>query len=121
MALCQVQISGRDSLKVDETRRKFQVELDNVSAESNKLSKEIGMLFKTGEVEKANLAKQRTTHLKEQNQIDKLVEVFKKNPHIWDATESNFNALVRAEVLKEIKDASLVINSSYQFKNQEDN
>jgi seryl-tRNA synthetase len=56
-------------LTTDETRRKSQVELDNVSAESNKLSKEIGMLFKSGEIEKANLAKQRTSHLKEQKEI----------------------------------------------------
>ena len=56
-------------LNTDEARRKSQVELDNVSAESNKLSKEIGMLFKSGEIEKANLAKQRTSHLKEQKEI----------------------------------------------------
>jgi len=55
-------------LTTDETRRKFQVELDNVSAESNKLSKEIGLLFKSGEVQKANLVKEKTGQLKEQKE-----------------------------------------------------
>ena len=56
-------------LNADETRRKSQVELDNVSAESNKLSKEIGMLFKAGEVQKANLVKEKTGQLKEQKEV----------------------------------------------------
>lgn len=55
-------------LNTDETRRKSQVELDNVSAESNKLSKEIGLLFKSGEVQKANLVKEKTVQLKEQKE-----------------------------------------------------
>jgi len=42
-------------LTADENRRKTQVELDNVLAESNKMSKEIGGLFKSGEVQKANI------------------------------------------------------------------
>lgn len=52
-------------LKVDETRRSTQVSLDNTLAESNKLSKEIGSLFKSGEVQKANLLKEKTGQLKE--------------------------------------------------------
>ena len=52
-------------LAADETRRKTQVSLDNTLAESNKLSKEIGMLFKSGEVQKANLVKEKTGQLKE--------------------------------------------------------
>lgn len=55
-------------LNTDDARRKSQVELDNVSAESNKLSKEIGMLFKSGEVQKANLVKEKTGQLKEQKE-----------------------------------------------------
>ena len=54
-----------DVLKFDETRRSTQVSLDNVLADSNKLSKEIGMLFKSGEVQKANLLKEKTSQLKE--------------------------------------------------------
>lgn len=52
-------------LKLDETRRNTQVSLDNTLAESNKLSKEIGGLFKSGEVQKANLLKEKTGQLKE--------------------------------------------------------
>ncbi|MFD0992645.1 serine--tRNA ligase [Tenacibaculum geojense] len=54
-------------LKADETRRETQVLLDNVLAESNKISKEIGNLFKSGEVQKANLLKEKTGQLKEQS------------------------------------------------------
>ena len=52
-------------LTADETRRATQVLLDNVKAESNKISKEIGGLFKSGEVQKANLLKEKTGKLKE--------------------------------------------------------
>jgi len=49
----------------DENRRATQTELDKTLAESNKLSKEIGMLYKNGEVQKANLLKEKTSQLKE--------------------------------------------------------
>lgn len=52
-------------LLADESRRKTQVSLDNTLAESNKLSKEIGLLFKSGEVQKANLIREKTGQLKE--------------------------------------------------------
>ncbi|MCH3883613.1 serine--tRNA ligase [Tenacibaculum aquimarinum] len=54
-------------LTADENRRATQVSLDNVLAESNKLSKEIGGFFKSGEVQKANLLKEKTSLLKEQS------------------------------------------------------
>ena len=52
-------------LNLDEKRRSTQASLDNTLAESNKLSKEIGMLFKNGETSKANILKERTGKLKE--------------------------------------------------------
>lgn len=52
-------------IATDEARRATQVSLDNVLAESNKLSKEIGGLFKSGEIQKANLLKEKTGQLKE--------------------------------------------------------
>lgn len=52
-------------LSADENRRATQVELDTTLAESNKLSKEIGGLFKSGEIQKANILKQKTGDLKE--------------------------------------------------------
>jgi len=54
-------------LSLDEQRRATQVSLDNTLAESNKLSKEIGILFKSGEVQKANLIKEKTGQLKDQS------------------------------------------------------
>lgn len=52
-------------LQADETRRKTQVSLDNTLAESNKLSKEIGLLFKSGETQKANIVKEKSSQLKD--------------------------------------------------------
>ena len=54
-------------IPLDEERRSTQTELDNTLAESNKLSKEIGLLFKSGEHEKANKVKERTGDLKEKS------------------------------------------------------
>ena len=54
-------------LKTDESRRATQVSLDNILAESNKISKEIGAFFKSGEVQKAQLLKEKTGQLKEQS------------------------------------------------------
>ena len=54
-------------LNTDESRRATQVSLDNILAESNKISKEIGAFFKSGEVQKAHLLKEKTGQLKEQS------------------------------------------------------
>ncbi|NQY06339.1 MAG: serine--tRNA ligase [Flavobacteriaceae bacterium] len=51
-------------ISLDETRRSTQAELDNTLASSNKLSKEIGILFKNGEQQKANILKEKTSALK---------------------------------------------------------
>ena len=51
-------------IAADELRRSSQSQLDAVLAESNTLSKEIGILFKNGEVQKANLIKEKTAGLK---------------------------------------------------------
>ena len=56
-----------NTISADEERRAIQTELDNVLAESNKLSKDIGMLFKSGERQKAEILKQKTVLLKEQS------------------------------------------------------
>ncbi len=52
-------------IELDENRRATQAKLDNILADSNKFSKEIGMLFKNGEQQKANLLKEKTAQLKE--------------------------------------------------------
>ncbi len=50
---------------LDENRRALQAQLDNTLAESNTLSKEIGMLYKSGKADKANKLKEKTATLKE--------------------------------------------------------
>ena len=78
-------------LVFDEDRRRLQTELDKTLAESNTLSKEIGLLFKSGEIEKANKLKQKTTELKDTSKIvsealnkkaDALNELLYKIPNV---------------------------------------
>ncbi len=52
-------------LNVDEERRSSQAQLDEVLAQSNSYSKEIGKLFQSGEAQKANELKEKTVELKE--------------------------------------------------------
>ena len=51
-------------ISLDEARRSLQVELDNTLASSNKLSKEIGQLFKSGERQKGEILREKSTQLK---------------------------------------------------------
>ena len=51
-------------LKIDKSRRSIQSELDGVLSESNKLAKEIGDLFKSGQAEKASILKEKASSLK---------------------------------------------------------
>ena len=54
-------------LQLDEKRRATQTHLDSVLAESNTLSKEIGILYKTGKAQEANVLKEKTAALKEES------------------------------------------------------
>ncbi len=49
----------------DGARRKTQTELDNTLAESNKIAKEIGVLYKSGKAQEANILKEKAQKLKE--------------------------------------------------------
>lgn len=78
-------------LALDEKRRQTQTKLDQVLSESNTLSKEIGILFKNGETQKANLLKEKTGQLKETSKsltdllsqtADALNELLYKIPNI---------------------------------------
>lgn len=51
-------------IHTDELRRKTQFELDQLLAEANKLSKEIGQLFKEGKADEANALKEKTSEQK---------------------------------------------------------
>ncbi len=56
----------KEVLKIDEERRNIQLERDGLQAESNSISKEIGMLMKSGKKEEAEVIRQRTATIKTQ-------------------------------------------------------
>ena len=56
-------------LALDQNRRSQQAELDQHLAKANQMAKEIGMLFKTGETEKANILKSETASLKTETKV----------------------------------------------------
>ncbi|MGB1307341.1 MAG: serine--tRNA ligase [Oceanihabitans sp.] len=55
----------QEVIELDEERRSLQMQLDNTLSESNSISKKIGVLYQTGEAEKANALKAKTSELKE--------------------------------------------------------
>ncbi|MDB4297605.1 serine--tRNA ligase [Flavobacteriaceae bacterium] len=63
-------------IATDELKRSTQAKLDTILAESNKLNKEIGILYKSGEAQKANLLKEQSGNLKAESKD--LQEVFTK-------------------------------------------
>lgn len=82
-------------IALDETRRQLQTELDNTLAESNSLSKEIGNLYKSGETQKANLLKEKTSQLKDDSKtlgdqlnatVDTLTQLLYKLPNVPNAS-----------------------------------
>ena len=102
------------TIAADESRRAIQTELDTVLAESNKLSKDIGQLFKSGERQKAEILKQKTVLLKEkskdltenlQNKATELLELLYLIPNIPNeivpagtSEEDNLNVLQEGEI-----------------------
>ncbi|MEA3444057.1 MAG: serine--tRNA ligase [Bacteroidota bacterium] len=56
-------------LDTDLERRQNQQERDAVLTELNNISKQIGMLFKNGKIEEANVAKEKTGELKEKSKL----------------------------------------------------
>ena len=72
-----------DILTLDKKWREAKTELDKISAESNKIAKEIGILFGQGKVDEANQAKAKTADLKEKSkelsqQVNELAEAITK-------------------------------------------
>ena len=56
-------------IQLDDNRKSTQKELDEQLAESNKIAKEIGMLFKSGKAAEANELKQKTAELKQSAKV----------------------------------------------------
>lgn len=108
-------------LDLDEKRRATQTELDSTLAESNKLSKEIGMLYKTGKAVEANELKAKTAELKESSKklgedlntlATELQEVLYQIPNIPNALvpagsseEDNEEVFREGEIPKLVEDA----------------
>lgn len=64
-------------IELDQNRRTIQNSMDSNQAELNKMSKEIGMLFKSGKADEANKLKEKNTQLKEtvKQQNDEFAEI----------------------------------------------
>lgn len=56
-------------LKLDDERRSVQKVLEDNLAEINKISKEVGMLYKQGKQQEADMAKEQTVQIKEDSKI----------------------------------------------------
>jgi len=90
-------------LTLDETRRSTQTQLDETLAESNQLSKEIGMLFKSGEQQKATILKEKSVQLKEVSKTlsDSNAEAVKKLEQLLYTIPNIPNDLVPAGTSEE--------------------
>jgi len=102
------------TILADEERRAIQTALDAVLAESNKLSKDIGQLFKTGEAKKAAILKQKTVQLKEKSkdlaenlqskatELQELLYLIPNIPHeivpVGNSAEDNLNIFQEGEI-----------------------
>ncbi|WP_147677764.1 serine--tRNA ligase [Algibacter pacificus] len=84
-----------DVIALDEDRKRIQTELDNTLAESNAISKEIGNLYKTGQAQKANVLKEKTSQLKETSKelndtlnstVESLTQLLYKIPNVPNET-----------------------------------
>lgn len=84
-------------LRVDKNWREKKTELDNVSAQMNLISKEIGQLFRDGKAEEANLTKEKTVQLKdsEANLKQEVDELEKRMTELMYQLPNVPNELVR--------------------------
>ena len=90
-------------LSLDEYRRSTQTQLDETLAESNQLSKEIGMLFKSGEQQKATILKEKSVQLKEVSKVlsDTNAETVHRLENLLYTIPNIPNALVPAGTTEE--------------------
>ena len=109
-------------INLDQQRRSIQTKLDSHLSDSNQMAKEIGNLFKSGETEKANLLKEKSTAAKEltkqlQEQLQKvsseLLELRTQIPNIPDEsvpsgnTEEDNEEVFRAGEIPELDSKAL--------------
>ena len=72
-----------EAILLDEERKKIQFELDNLNAEKNKVSKEIGLLMKEGKKEEAEAAKAKTTEF-----ADRIKELENQKPEVEEKLQN---------------------------------
>ena len=109
-------------IDLDQQRRSIQTKLDSHLSDSNKMAKEIGNLFKSGETDKANSLKEKSTAAKEltkqlQEQLQKvsseLLELRTQIPNIPDEsvpsgnTEEDNEEVFRAGEIPELDSKAL--------------
>ena len=109
-------------IDLDQQRRSIQTKLDSHLSDSNQMAKEIGNLFKSGETEKANTLKEKSTAAKEltkqlQEQLQKvsseLLELRTQIPNIPDEsvpsgnTEEDNEEVFRAGEIPELDSKAL--------------
>ena len=109
-------------IDLDQQRRSIQTKLDSHLSDSNQMAKEIGNLFKSGETEKANTLKEKSTAAKEltkqlQEQLQKvsseLLELRTQIPNIPDEsvpagnTEEDNEEVFRAGEIPELDSNAL--------------
>jgi len=67
----------KEVVQLDEQRRAAQAEMDTILSESNRLSKDIGTMMKSGETSKAAILKEKSVTLKEQSkELSDIAESF---------------------------------------------
>ena len=97
-------------IEKDDLRKINQKNSDQVLSSSNKIAKEIGLLFKSGELEKANLLKKDTSALKEKskelittkNNLEKEIkEILIQIPNVPHDSVKKGNSEAENEIIKE--------------------
>ena len=58
-----------DVIKKDDERKSIQKKLDDLLARGNQLNKQIGEIYKTGEIDKADILKQESIEIKEESKV----------------------------------------------------
>ena len=100
-------------IEKDDLRKINQKNSDQVLSSSNKIAKEIGLLFKSGELEKANLLKKDTSALKEKskelittkNNLEKEIkEILVQIPNVPHNSVKKGNSEADNEIIKEFGD-----------------
>ncbi len=109
-------------IAADEQWRTTKTELEKIQAESNQISKEIGILFQEGKAAEANAAKENTTVLKAQEQElrqtvseleNKITELLYQVPNVPIALVPNGKSEKENEVVEEVGTKTLFTGEAF--------